>query len=63
MERNRFRKMRAEFQLIFQDPYSSLNPRMRIVDIIEEGMNSLNVEDVNEEARRISRSIQLKRRS
>ncbi len=35
------RKMRAEFQLIFQDPYSSLNPRMRIVDIIEEGMNAL----------------------
>jgi peptide/nickel transport system ATP-binding protein len=34
--------MRAEFQLIFQDPYSSLNPRMRIIDIIEEGINSLN---------------------
>lgn len=44
LERNRLRQMRAEFQLIFQDPYSSLNPRMRIVDIIEEGMNALNVE-------------------
>ncbi|PTR13915.1 MULTISPECIES: ABC transporter ATP-binding protein [unclassified Nitrosospira] len=43
LERNRLRRMRAEFQLIFQDPYSSLNPRMRIVDIIEEGINSLNV--------------------
>lgn len=41
LERDRLRKMRAEFQLIFQDPYSSLNPRMRIVDIIEEGMNAL----------------------
>ncbi|ARO86299.1 dipeptide ABC transporter ATP-binding protein [Nitrosospira lacus] len=44
MERNRLRKMRAELQLIFQDPYSSLNPRMRIVDIIEEGMNALGAE-------------------
>ncbi len=43
LERNRLRKMRAEFQLIFQDPYSSLNPRMRIVDIIEEGMNALSI--------------------
>ena len=49
MERDRLRRMRAEFQLIFQDPYSSLNPRMRVVDIIEEGINSLNVGDVNEE--------------
>ncbi|SHL95666.1 peptide/nickel transport system ATP-binding protein [Nitrosospira sp. Nsp11] len=45
LERKRLRKLRSEFQLIFQDPYSSLNPRMRIVDIIEEGMNALNVED------------------
>lgn len=45
LERKRLRKLRSEFQLIFQDPYSSLNPRMRIIDIIEEGMNALNVED------------------
>lgn len=45
LERNRLRKLRAELQLIFQDPYSSLNPRMRIVDIIEEGMNALNIEN------------------
>jgi peptide/nickel transport system ATP-binding protein len=43
MKRDRLRRMRAEFQLIFQDPYSSLNPRMRIIDIIEEGINSLRV--------------------
>jgi len=43
LERNRLRKMRAEFQLIFQDPYSSLNPRMRIIDILEEGMNALSI--------------------
>jgi peptide/nickel transport system ATP-binding protein len=48
LERNCLRKLRAEFQLIFQDPYSSLNPRMRIADIIEEGINALHVEDTGE---------------
>ena len=43
LERKQLREKRAEFQIIFQDPYSSLNPRMRIIDIIEEGMNALNV--------------------
>ncbi|MDO8437801.1 MAG: ABC transporter ATP-binding protein [Nitrosomonadaceae bacterium] len=43
LERKQLREKRAEFQIIFQDPYSSLNPRMRITDIIEEGMNALNI--------------------
>ncbi len=30
------RKMRSEMQMIFQDPYASLNPRMRVGDIIGE---------------------------
>lgn len=41
LARHQLRKKRAEFQIIFQDPYSSLNPKMRIIDIIEEGMNVL----------------------
>ena len=32
------RKRRKDFQLIFQDPFSSMNPRMMVGDIIEEGM-------------------------
>lgn len=32
------RRRRADFQIIFQDPFSSMNPRMTIADIIEEGM-------------------------
>ncbi len=31
------RKIRREMQIIFQDPYSSLNPRMRVRDIVGEG--------------------------
>lgn len=41
--REQLRRLRAEFQLVFQDPYSSLNPRMRIVDIIQEGVSALKV--------------------
>ena len=37
------RAHRADFQLIFQDPYASLDPRMRITDILAEGMQALRV--------------------
>ena len=37
------RAHRADFQLIFQDPYASLDPRMRITDILAEGMRALGV--------------------
>jgi peptide/nickel transport system ATP-binding protein len=37
------RMRRKHLQIIFQDPYSSLNPRMRVTDIVEEGMAALGV--------------------
>ena len=32
----RLRLARRDMQIVFQDPYSSLNPRMRVGDIVEE---------------------------
>jgi ABC-type oligopeptide transport system ATPase subunit len=35
-DRGRMRAARRDMQMVFQDPYSSLNPRMRARDIVEE---------------------------
>jgi peptide/nickel transport system ATP-binding protein len=43
MPRRELQPLRAAMQIVFQDPYASLNPRMRIVDILLEGMRSLGV--------------------
>ena len=38
LQGNDLKKMRRRMQIIFQDPYGSLNPRMPISDIIGEGL-------------------------
>ena len=38
LSQKEMRKMRRNMQIIFQDPYSSLNPRMKIGDAIKEPM-------------------------
>ncbi len=35
--------LRRQAQMVFQDPFSSLNPRMRVSDILLEGMDALGV--------------------
>ena len=46
LNQGRMRELNAkrEMQIIFQNPFASLNPRMRISDILEEGMKSLHPE-------------------
>ena len=54
LSRGALKRHRAHLQIIFQDPYASLNPRMRVADILAEGMRSLGVgRDEADRARRI----------
>ena len=43
LNRSQLRPVRSAMQIIFQDPYASLNPRMRVAEILLEGMRSLRV--------------------
>ena len=41
LTRRALRRRRGVIQIVFQDPFASLNPRMRVREILEEGMVSL----------------------
>jgi len=40
-DRRTLRDLRQDIQIVFQDPYASLDPRMRVGDILDEGLASL----------------------
>jgi oligopeptide/dipeptide ABC transporter ATP-binding protein len=44
----RLKKLRKDMQIIFQDPYSSLNPRLSVGNIIAEGIGAHNIARGNE---------------
>ncbi len=37
------RAQRGSMQMVFQDPYASLNPKMRVAEILQEGMDALDI--------------------
>jgi peptide/nickel transport system ATP-binding protein len=43
LDRAALRARRRHLQIIFQDPYASLNPRMRVMETLEEGMAALGI--------------------
>ncbi|MGD8207316.1 MAG: ABC transporter ATP-binding protein [Thiohalocapsa sp.] len=40
----RMRRFRKDLQIIFQDPFASMNPRMLVEDIVGEGLQALGIE-------------------
>ncbi|MDR1854555.1 MAG: ATP-binding cassette domain-containing protein, partial [Azoarcus sp.] len=52
-DRAAVRAMRQAVQMVFQDPFASLNPRLCIGEILEEGMVSLGVGGDAESRRRV----------
>jgi len=53
------RKMRRHMQMIFQDPYASLNPRMTVGDIIGEPLEVHNIAKGKEKKERVQELLQI----
>lgn len=47
------RDLRREVQMVFQDPYASLDPRMTVEDIVGEPLHAFRVGDVQQRRRRV----------
>lgn len=47
------RQARRDMQIVFQDPFASLNPRMKIFNVIEEPLINFGVKDANERKKRV----------
>ncbi|MBI4283347.1 MAG: ABC transporter ATP-binding protein [Chloroflexi bacterium] len=59
MKGREMRLMRRKMQVIFQDPYSSLNPRMTAADIISEALKIHRLASSKDSAERISELMSL----
>ncbi len=67
LKKEELRRLRKDMQIIFQNPYQSLNPRMKIKDIIEEPLvihkiNGKREERVNELLKNVGLNLDYKNR-
>jgi len=56
------RSLRKDFQIIFQDPYASLDPRKKIVDIISQGLKihtTMNKQEIYNKVKSIIKEVGL----
>jgi len=56
-----FKKIRIQMQMIYQDPYSSLNPRMNILNIIAEPLKELKEDNIEEKVLELLQSVGLRK--
>jgi microcin C transport system ATP-binding protein len=52
------RPLRREMQIVFQDPYGSLSPRMTIGEIIAEGLNTHGIREGAEVEKRVASALE-----
>ena len=57
--RAEMQRLRRDMQIIFQDPYSSLNPRMRVRNIIAEPLRIHSIGTEAERKRRVSELLEI----
>ncbi|HEY8643158.1 MAG TPA: oligopeptide/dipeptide ABC transporter ATP-binding protein [Candidatus Dormibacteraeota bacterium] len=55
----KLRRMRQQMQMIFQDPYASLNPRMTVGDIIGEPLQNFGISRGKEREKRINEVMRI----
>jgi oligopeptide/dipeptide ABC transporter ATP-binding protein len=58
LDREGVRKLRPHMQFIFQDPYESLNPRMKVEEIVGEGLEVHRIARGREKLRRVSELLE-----
>ena len=58
LSESEMRKLRKDFQIIFQDPYASLDPRKKVFDIISQGLKVHEKIDKNTMNQRVEEIIQ-----
>lgn len=58
-QKSKDKDFRRNIQMIFQDPYSSLNPRKRVLDIIAEPLRNFENQTKNEERQRVQELLEL----
>ena len=59
LSKGELRPLRRQMQMIFQDPYSSLNPRMTILDIVSEPLLVNGMRNSEERRERVKQLLEL----
>lgn len=57
--KEKMRQMRRKMQLIFQDPYASLNPRMTVLELIKAPLDSFKIGSSEERIRKVKEIMEL----
>ncbi|MEZ7793363.1 ABC transporter ATP-binding protein [Niallia circulans] len=59
IQNKELRKIRTDMQIIFQDPYSSLNPRKRIGDLLAEPLIAHRLASKEEASKKVDRMLEI----